>query len=181
MRPPTVPEPTSLSSVNDVSSSSNRIVTPGSKSSTSIPVNVSTNSNVSAKPLIATSDTNKQTVNKYSNDWWKALQGTKVSAKEQVPAKDTQTQKADFSLNKITGGTLLPPANVVIVPSNQTPPPPPPPPIIPPLAPPIGTGSMGSGGGNGSYDDDEWKRMKGGDINAMIQNLYQTARTIRLR
>ena len=59
--------------------------------------------------------------------------------------------------------------------------PPPPPPIIPPLAPPIGTGSMGSGGGNGSYDDDEWKRMKGGDINAMIQNLYQTARTIRLR
>jgi hypothetical protein len=40
---------------------------------------------------------------------------------------------------------------------------------------------MGSGGGNGSYDDDEWKRMKGGDINAMIQNLYQTARTIRLR
>jgi hypothetical protein len=181
MRPPTVPESKPVSAVNTTSSSSNRIVTPGSKSSTSVPVNVSTNSNVSAKPLIATSDTNKQTVNKYSNDWWKALQGTKVSAKEQVPAKDTQTQKADFSLNKITGGTLLPPANVVTVPSTQTPPPPPPPPIIPPLAPPIGTGSMGSGGGNGSYDDDEWKRMKGGDINAMIQNLYQTARTIRLR
>jgi hypothetical protein len=181
MRPPTVPESKPVSAVDNTSSSSNRIVTPGSKSSTSVPVNVSTNSNVSAKPLIATSDTNKQTVNKYSNDWWKALQGTKVSAKEKVPAKDTQTQKADFSLNKITGGTLLPPANVVTVPSTQTPPPPPPPPIIPPVVPPVGTGSMGSGGGRGSYDDDEWKRMKGGDINAMIQNLYQTARTIRLR
>jgi hypothetical protein len=181
MRPPTVPESKPVSAVDTTSSSSNRIVTSGSRSSTSIPGSVSTNLNVSAKPLVATSDTNKQTVNKYSNEWWKNLQRTKVSEKETVPSKANQTQKADFSVNKIIGGTLLPPENVVTVPSTQTPPPPPPPPIIPPLVPPIGTGSMGSGGGRGSYDDDEWKRMKGGDINAMIQNLYQTARTIRLR
>jgi hypothetical protein len=181
MRPPTVPESKPVSAVDTTSSSSNRIVTSGSRSSTSIPVNVSTNSNVSAKPLVATSDTNKQTVNKYSNEWWKNLQRTKVSEKETVPSKANQTQKADFSVNKIIGGTLLPPANIVTVPSTQTPPPPPPPPIIPPLVPPVGTGSMGSGGGRGSYDDDEQKRMKGGDISAMLQNLYQTARTIRLR
>jgi hypothetical protein len=74
------------------------------------------------------------------------------------------------------GGSLLPPPNKIDVKiSEKTPGKPGETPILP--LPSMG----GNGSGRGSYDDDDQLRMKGGDISAMLQNLYQTARTIRLR
>ena len=179
MRPPNVPESKPVSAVDTTPSSSNRKVTSGSQS-TSVPVTTSVKSTIGAKPLNVTADNTKQTAKKYSSDWWKTLQGTKVPAKEPVSVTQNQVQNqiqnTNFNTNTSSGGTLLPGMNIVTLPPT---PPPPPPPVIPPVLPAMG--GIGSGGDRGSYDDDEQKRMKGGDISAMLQNLYQTARTIRLR
>jgi hypothetical protein len=179
MRPPTVPESKPVSAVDTTSSSSNKKVTSGSQS-TYVPVTTSVKSTIGAKPINVTADNTKQTAKKYSNDWWKVLQGTKVPAKEPVSTTQNQVQNqiqtTNFNVNNSSGGGLLPPMNIITAPP---PPPPTPPPVIPPVLPAMG--GIGSGGGRGSYDDDDQLRMKGGDISAMLQNLYQTARTIRIR
>lgn len=174
MRPPTVPESKPVSAVDTTPSSSNKTIISGSSSS-SVPITTSVNSNIGAKPLSITSDNTKQTANKYSNDWWKTLQGTKIPATAKTTATQNQIQKTNFNVNNSSGGGLLPAMNV-----GTTSPTPPPTPTIPPLLP-IGGIGVGSGGGRGSYDDDDQLRMKGGDIGAMLQNLYQTAKTIRIR
>lgn len=175
MRPPTVPEAKPVLSSNNTPSSSSNTQVSGNQLSTSIPVTTPTNSNVVAKPFTTTTDNIKQTAKNYSNNWWKSLQGTNVPATGKANATQNQIQNTNFNTNTSNGGGSIPGMNIV-----TTPPTPPPTPTIPPLLP-IGGIGVGSGGGNGKYDDDDSIRMKGGDISAMLQNLYQNARTIRLR
>jgi hypothetical protein len=181
MRPPTVPEAKPVLSSNNTPSSSSNTQVSGNQLSTSISGTIPTNSNVVAKPFTTTTDNTKQTAKNYSNNWWKSLQGTKVPATGKATAKQNQIQNqiqnTNFNTNTSNGGGSIPGMNIVTLPPT---PPPPPTPIIPPLLP-IGGIGVGSGGGNGKYDDDDQLRMKGGDISAMLQNLYQNARTIRLR
>jgi hypothetical protein len=98
-----------------------------------------------------------------------------VQAPYQAPVVQKQTQTTGFGTTPPPpgGGGLLPPPGKVTLPSEPSRP-------VPPTLPGLPMGSNDNGG-RGSYDDDEQKRMKGGDISAMLQNLYQTARTIRLR
>jgi len=85
-----------------------------------------------------------------------------------------QVKKTGFETTKTPGGDgLLPPPKKITSPGEPSRP-------VPPALPGLPLGSNDNAG-RGSYDDDEQKRMKGGDISAMLQNLYQTARTIRLR
>ena len=183
MRPPTVPEAKPVLPSNNTPSSSSNTQVSGNQLSTSIPVTTPTNSNVVAKPFTITTDNTKQTAKNYSNNWWKSLQGTKVPATGKATATQNQTQNqtqnkiqnTNFNTNTSSGGGFIPGMNIVTLPPT-----PPPTPTIPPLLP-IGGIGVGSGGGNGKYDDDDSIRMKGGDISAMLQNLYQNARTIRLR
>ena len=98
-----------------------------------------------------------------------------VQAPYQAPVVQKQVQTTGFGTTSPPpgGGGLLPPPGKVTLPSEPIRP-------VPPTLPGLPMGSNDNGG-RGSYDDDEQKRMKGGDISAMLQNLYQTARTIRLR
>ena len=97
-----------------------------------------------------------------------------VQAPYQAPVVQKQVQTTGFgTTTPPPGGGLLPPPGKVTLPSEPSRP-------VPPTLPGLPMGSNDNGG-HGSYDDDEQKRMKGGDISAMLQNLYRTARTIRLR
>lgn len=98
-----------------------------------------------------------------------------VQAPYQAPVVQKQVQTTGFGTTPPPpgGGGLLPPPGKTTLPSEPSRP-------VPPTLPGLPMGSNDNGG-RGSYDDDEQKRMKGGDISAMLQNLYQTARTIRLR
>ena len=112
--------------------------------------------------------------------------GTQTQGQNQTQGQSqTQGQNQTQGQTKTTsstfftppgGGSLLPPPNKIDIKiPEENPGKPGETPILP--LPMID----GSGSGRGSYDDDEQKRMKGGDISAMLQNLYQNARTIRLR
>jgi hypothetical protein len=97
-----------------------------------------------------------------------------VQAPYQAPVVQQQTQTTGFGITPPPpGGALLPPPGKTTLPSEPSRP-------VPPVLPGLPMGSNDNGG-RGSYDDDEQKRMKGGDISAMLQNLYQTAKTIRIR
>ena len=98
-----------------------------------------------------------------------------VQAPYQAPVIQKQVQTTGFGTTTPPpgGGGLLPPPGKITLPSEPSRP-------VPPTLPGLPMGSNDNGGRRG-YDDDEQKRMKGGDISAMLQNLYQTARTIRLR
>jgi DNA segregation ATPase FtsK/SpoIIIE-like protein len=102
------------------------------------------------------------------------VQQQQVQQQQKQVQQQQQVQTTGFgTTTPPPGGGLLPPPGKVTLPSEPSRP-------VPPALPGLPLGSNDNVG-RGSYDDDEQKRMKGGDISAMLQNLYQTARTIRLR